>query len=172
MHGWTHKIPSGQCFGPDTYVTFSSLVPKLGCWICISIPDRTTIPTCIGISQHKSLTKLATHIYETAERKLGSYPAEATQGRCLVPAQDLDDVSQPTDVSDVWGRGQAYLQSDQGPRNSDCAGPCRNAPSHHPPWLREHEVDETVRQLQAQYCVDLDDVLESKQQIANTLFFE
>lgn len=42
-------------------------------------------PTCIGISWKKSLTKLTNHIYETAERKLGSYPGETTQAAALCP---------------------------------------------------------------------------------------
>ena len=65
------------------------------------------IPCGIGIAQTKTLAKLANHIAKTAERKPGSYPRELAQvfNLAALPAQDLDDLLQATDVGDVWGVG-------------------------------------------------------------------
>ena len=62
----------------------------------------TGIPTCIGMAPTKTLAKLANHIAKTTERKPGSYPKEFAQvfNLAALPAQDLDDVLQATEVGD------------------------------------------------------------------------
>ncbi len=132
----------------------------------------TGIPTCIGMAPTKTLTKLANHIAKTTERKPGSYPKEFAQvfNLAALPAQDLDDVLQATEVGDVWGVGpriSAQLR-DGGIRT------VLDLTRMDPATARRGwsvTLEKTVRELQGQPCVDLDDAPGPKQQIACTRSF-
>ncbi len=130
------------------------------------------IPTCIGIAPTKTLAKLANHIAKTAERKPGSYPQELAQvcNLAALPAQDLDDVLQATAVGEVWGVGPRIAKQliEGGIRTvldlarMDLATIRRG-------W--NVTLEKTVRELQGQPCVELDDAPGPKQQIACTRSF-
>jgi DNA polymerase V len=132
----------------------------------------TGIPTCIGMAPTKTLAKLANHIAKTAERKPGSYPVEFAQvfNLAALPAQDLDDVLRATDVGDVWGVGpriskqlkEGGIQTVLDLTRMDPATARRG-------W--SVTLEKTVRELQGQPCIDLDDAPGPKQQIACTRSF-
>lgn len=130
------------------------------------------IPTCIGIGPTKTLAKLANHIAKTAERKPGSYPKELAQvfNLASLPAQDLDDVLQATDVGDVWGVGPRISEQlrERGIRT------VLDLTRMDPTTARRGwsvSLEKTVRELQGQTCIDLDDAPGPKQQIACTRSF-
>lgn len=132
----------------------------------------TGVPCCVGIASTKTLAKLANHIGKTAERKPGSYPAELAQVCNLagLPAQDLDDVLQATDVGEVWGVGRRItaqlkeggVHTVQDLRRLDPATVRRR-------WSLT--MERTVRELQGQPCIQLDDAPSAKQEIACTRSF-
>lgn len=130
------------------------------------------IPCCIGIGTTKTLAKLANHIAKTAERKPGSYPAELSRicNLARLPAQELDEVLAATAVGEVWGVGRriaAQLQAGGIHTVLDLArldlGTVRQR------W--SVVLERTVRELQGQPCVDMDDSPADKQQIACTRSF-
>ena len=130
------------------------------------------IPTCIGIARTKTLAKLANHIAKTAERKPGSYPAELAQvcNLAALPAQDLDDILQATDVGEVWGVGRRISKQLKEHGIQTVLDLVRMDPA----TIRRGwnvTLEKTVRELQGQPCVDLDDAPEPKQQIACTRSF-
>ncbi len=130
------------------------------------------IPTCIGIAPTKTLAKLANHIAKTAERKPGSYPAELAQvcNLAALPAQDLDDILQATDVGEVWGVGRRISKQLKEHGIQTVLDLVRMDPA----TIRRGwnvTLEKTVRELQGQPCVDLDDAPEPKQQIACTRSF-
>ena len=130
------------------------------------------IPCCIGIGPTKTLAKLANHIAKTAERKPGSYPAELARicNLASLPAQDLDEVLAATPVGEVWGVGRriaAQMQAGGFHTVLDLVrldlGMVRRR------W--SVVLERTVRELQGQPCVGLDDTPADKQQIACTRSF-
>nr|WP_252374487.1 DUF4113 domain-containing protein [Hydrogenophaga sp. 2FB] len=130
------------------------------------------MPCCIGIASTKSLAKLANHIAKQADRKPGSYPVEHAQVCDLTrlsPSQ-LDELLAATDVADVWGVGRRISKqlNDQGvhtaldlKRMSPAAA--RNG------WSVVFE--RTVRELQGESCMDIEDVAPDKKEIACTRSF-
>lgn len=132
----------------------------------------TGIPTCIGIAPTKTLAKLANHIGKTAERKPGSYPAELAQvcNLGVLPAQDLDDVLQATAVGEVWGVGPRIAKQLQEGGIHNVLQLARMDPA----TIRRGwnvTLEKTVRELQGQPCIELDDAPGPKQQIACTRSF-
>jgi DNA polymerase V len=132
----------------------------------------TGIPTCIGIAPTKTLAKLANHISKTAERKPGSYPAEMAQvcNLAALPAQDLDAVLQATAVGEVWGVGRRIAKQLQDAGIHTVLDLARMDPA----TIRRRwsvTLERTVRELQGQPCIELDDAPQSKQQIACTRSF-
>jgi DNA polymerase V len=132
----------------------------------------TGIPTCIGIASTKTLAKLANHISKNAERKPGSYPAELAQvcNLAALPAQELDEVLQATAVGEVWGVGRRIAKQLQDGGIHTVLDLARMDPA----TIRRGwnvTLEKTVRELQGQPCVELDDAPEPKQQIACTRSF-
>ena len=130
------------------------------------------IPTCIGIAQTKTLAKLANHIAKTAERKPGSYPQELAQvcNLAALPAQDLDDVLAATGVGDVWGVGPRIGKQLQDANVRTVLDLVHADPA----TIRRRwgvMLERSVRELQGQCCVDLDDAPGPKKQIACTRSF-
>ena len=132
----------------------------------------TGIPTCIGIAPTKTLAKLANHIAKTAERKPGSYPAEFAQvfNMAALPAQDLDDILQATDVGDVWGVGpRISKQLKEGGIRTVLDLTRMDPATARRGW--SVTLEKTVRELQGQPCIELDDAPGPKKQIACTRSF-
>ena len=167
--------PSQEIYSDESFVGLQGLRGDLitrSHAIRARIHQWVGIPCGIGIGQTKTLAKLANHIAKTAERKPGSYPAELAQvcNLTALPAQDLDDVLQATEVGDVWGVGpriSAQLR-DGGIRT------VLDLTRMDPATARRGwsvTLEKTVRELQGQPCVDLDDAPGPKQQIACTRSF-
>lgn len=130
------------------------------------------IPTCVGIAPTKTLAKLANHIAKTAERKPGSYPAELAQvcNLAALPASDFDALLAATDLGEVWGIGRRLAQQ------------LRDAGAHSVLDVARMDaamvrkrwgvvLERTVRELQGQSCIQLDDAPPPKQEIACTRSF-
>ena len=130
------------------------------------------IPTGIGIGATKTLAKLANHVAKSADRKPGSYSAEHARVCNLagLPAADLDAVLEATDVGEVWGIGRriAKQMRDEGVVNVlqlveiDLATIRRR-------W--SVVLERTVRELQGQTCILMEDAPPPKQEIAYTRSF-
>ena len=130
------------------------------------------IPTCIGIAPTKTLAKLANFISKNAERKPGSYPKELAQvcNLALLPAQDLDDLLQATDVGDVWGVGRRFAEQ----LRSKGIHTVLDLKRMDPTTIRQGwgvVMERTVRELQGQSCIEMDDAPSAKKQIACTRSF-
>ncbi|ARU04722.1 DNA polymerase V subunit UmuC [Comamonas serinivorans] len=130
------------------------------------------IPTCVGIAQTKTLAKLANHISKTAERKPGSYPAELAQvcNFAALPASDLDAILAATPVGEVWGVGRRIGKQLNDAGISTVLDLARMDPVV--ARMRWSVVlERTVRELQGQSCIDLDDAPAPKKMIACTRSF-
>ncbi|MDO9437730.1 Y-family DNA polymerase [Hydrogenophaga sp.] len=132
----------------------------------------TGIPTCVGIASTKTLAKLANYVAKSAERKPGSYPAELAQvcNLAALPAQDVDDILRATAVNEVWGVGRkisAKLKAEGVEHVLQLA-------AADPATVRRRwgvTLERTVRELQGQPCIELDDAPGPKKQIACTRSF-
>lgn len=130
------------------------------------------IPCGVGIAPTKTLAKLANHIAKTAERKPGSYPAQLAQVCNLAELQatELEALLRLTPITDVWGIGrrlgaqlmEAGIGNVQELRRMDVATVRRR-------W--GVVLERTVRELQGQSCISLDDAPAPKQMIACTRSF-
>ncbi len=132
----------------------------------------TGLQTCVGIGSTKTLAKLANHIAKTAERQPGSYPAELAQvcdfGR--LSGSDLDAVFAGTEVGELWGIGPRIVDQLRvlGVRT------VLDAARLDPATVRRRwsvTLERTVRELQGQPCIGLEQAPAPKQQIACTRSF-
>lgn len=130
------------------------------------------IPCGIGIAPTKTLAKLANYVAKTAERKPGSYPDDLAQvcNFGALPASDLDTILATTEVGEVWGIGRrigAQLQAEGVKTVLDFV---RLTPS----TVRGRwgvVLERTLRELQGQPCIQLDDCPSPKKEIACTRSF-
>ncbi|MDI1272346.1 Y-family DNA polymerase [Polaromonas sp.] len=132
----------------------------------------TGIPTGIGIAATKTLAKLANHVAKSADRKPGSYPAELARVCNLanLPAADLDAVLQATAVGEVWGVGRRI--ADQ--LNEGGVLTVLDLVRLDPATVRRRwsvVLERTVRELQGQQCISLEDQPAPKKEIAYTRSF-
>ncbi|MBS0400903.1 MAG: DUF4113 domain-containing protein, partial [Proteobacteria bacterium] len=132
----------------------------------------TGLPTCVGIGPTKTLAKLANHIAKSAERKPGSYPAELAQvcNLAILPASELDAIMAATEVSEVWGIGPRIA----GQLRMLNVRTVRDAASLDPATVRRRwsvTLERTIRELQGQPCIGLEQQPSAKQQIACTRSF-
>jgi len=132
----------------------------------------TGIPTGIGIASTKTLAKLANHIAKSADRKAGSYPRELARVCNLanLPAADLDAVLQATDVSEVWGVGRRIAEQ----LNEGGVHTVLDLVRLDPATVRRRwsvVLERTVRELQGQQCITLEDQPAPKKEIAFTRSF-
>ena len=130
------------------------------------------IPTGIGIGATKTLAKLANHIAKSADRKPGSYPADLARVCNLhaLPASDLDAVLAATDVGEVWGVGRRISEQ------LVCEGVTNvlQLTQMDPATVRRRwsiVLERTVRELQGQSCITLEDQPPPKKEIAFTRSF-
>ena len=132
----------------------------------------TGLPTCIGIGQTPTLAKLANHVAKSAERKPGSYPAEFAQvlNLAALPSSDFDAIMQATEVGEVWGVGPRIGRQLVEIGITTVLDLVRMDPVV---ARRRWSVvlERTVRELQGQPCVTLDEAPPDKKQIAHTRSF-
>ena len=132
----------------------------------------TGIPTGIGIAATKTLAKLANHIAKSADRKPGSYPAELARvcNLASLPASDLDAVLQATAVGEVWGVGRRIAEQ----LNEGGVTTVLDLVRLDPATVRRRwsvVLERTVRELQGQQCITLEDQPPPKKEIAFTRSF-
>lgn len=132
----------------------------------------TGIPTGIGMAATKTLAKLANHVAKSADRKPGSYPGEMARvcNLASLPASDLDAVLQATDVGEVWGVGRRI--SDQ--LKEGGVQTVLDLVRLDPAMVRRRwsvVLERTVRELQGQQCITLEDQPSPKKEIAFTRSF-
>ena len=136
------------------------------------INQWTGIPCGVGIGATKTLAKLANHIAKTAERKPGSYPESlATVCNLLnLPGSDVDAILAATDVGEVWGVGRRIGQQLRDAGVTSVLDLARLSPS----MVRDRwsvVLERTVRELQGEACISLDDAPSPKKHIACTRSF-
>ena len=130
------------------------------------------IPTGIGFGTTKTLAKLANYVAKTADRKPGSYPAEFARvcNLAALPAADLDAVLAATEVGEVWGVGRRIAQQLQEGGITNVLQLVQLDPA----TVRRRwsvVLERTVRELQGQACISLEDAPPPKKQIAHTRSF-
>ena len=130
------------------------------------------IPCGVGIGATKTLAKLANHIAKTAERKPGSYPDSLATVCSLanLPSSDMDALLAATDVGEVWGVGRRIGQQLRDSGVQTVLDLARLSPS----MVRDRwsvVLERTVRELQGEACISLDDAPAPKKQIACTRSF-
>jgi DNA polymerase V len=130
------------------------------------------IPCCIGVGQTKTLAKLANYIAKTAERKPGSYPANLAQvcNLASLARNELEELLAATAVGEVWGVGRrigAQLEADGIKTVLDLAR--LDAATVRARW--SVTLERTVRELQGQPCISLEEAAPPKQEIACTRSF-
>lgn len=130
------------------------------------------IPCGIGIGPTKTLAKLANHIAKSAARKPGSYPRELAQVCNLgaLPASDIDSLLARTDVGEVWGIGPRIARQFQEAGIHTALDAARLDPA----LVRRRwsvVLERTIRELQGQPCIPLENAPSPKQQIACTRSF-
>ena len=130
------------------------------------------VPCGIGIGVTKTLAKLANHIAKTADRKPGSYPAVLARVCDLsaLPASDFEAVLAATDLGEVWGIGHrigAQLRAEGLATALDVA-------RMDPAMVRRRwsvTLERTVRELQGQPCMGIEEAPAPKKEIACTRSF-
>lgn len=132
----------------------------------------TGIPCGVGIGSTKTRAKLANHIAKTAERKPGSYPSELATVCHLesLPQSDVDAMMAVTDVGEVWGVGRQLSKQLKALGICSVLDLTRLSTS----MVRKRwnvVLERTVRELQGEPCISLDEAPPPKQQIACTRSF-
>lgn len=130
------------------------------------------IPCGVGIGGTKTRAKLANYIAKTAERKPGSYPSELAQVCNLeaLPASDVDALMAATEVGEVWGVGRQIGKHLKALGVHTALDLTRLSPT----MVRSRwnvVLERTVRELQGEPCIALEDAPPPKQQIACTRSF-
>ncbi len=132
----------------------------------------TGLPTCVGIGSTKTLAKLANHIAKTAERKPGSF-APALAGVCnlnALPGSDLDAVFASIEVGEIWGIGpRIAAQLRELGVNTVLDAVCLDPAMVRRRW--SVTTERTIRELQGQPCMALEEHPPPKREIACTRSF-
>jgi DNA polymerase V len=132
----------------------------------------TGVPCGVGIGSTKTLAKLANHVAKTADRKPGSYPAHLARvcNLAALSPTELQAVMQATPLGEVWGIGRRIATRLEEAGHSTVWDVARLDV----PTVRRHfgvTVERTVRELQGQACIALEDNPAPRQQIAYTRSF-
>lgn len=132
----------------------------------------TGIPCGVGLGKTKTLAKFANMVAKSADRKPGSYPPELARVCNLgaLPAADLDAVMEATKVEEVWGIGRRIAQqlNDEGVTN------VLQLVLIDPATIRRRwsvVLERTVRELQGQACIAMEEQPPPKKEIAFTRSF-
>jgi DNA polymerase V len=136
------------------------------------ILDWIGIPCGVGIGPTKTLAKLANHIAKSAERKPGSYPSELATvcNLAVLPMATREAVMAATEVGDVWGVGPRIGKQLRDTGVLTALDLARMSPS----LVRERwsvVLERTVRELQGESCLAIEDAPPPKKQIAHTRSF-
>lgn len=136
------------------------------------ILDWIGIPCGVGIGLTKTLAKLANHIAKSAERKPGSYPSELATvcNLAVLPLATREAVMAATEVGDVWGVGPRIGKQLRDAGVLTALDLARMSPS----LVRERwsvVLERTVRELQGESCLAIEDAPPPKKQIAHTRSF-
>ena len=130
------------------------------------------IPVGVGIGKTKTLAKLANHVAKSADRKPGSYPARHARvcDLAALSAEELAAVLAATQIGDIWGIGPRLTAQFQAEGLKSALDVARMDPA----TARRRwsvVVERTVRELQGQSCIKLEDVPPAKKEIACTRSF-
>ena len=130
------------------------------------------IPTGIGIGRTKTLAKLANHVAKSADRKSGSYPVEFARvcNLATLAPSDMDTVLAATKAEDIWGIGRRITEqlAQLGVHTA------LDVTRMDPRVVRKRwsvVLERTVRELQGQPCIDLEEMAPAKKEIAVTRSF-
>lgn len=130
------------------------------------------IPCGVGIGPTKTLAKLANHIAKTAERKPGNYP-ECLAIVCnlaTLPTSERESLMAATEVGEVWGVGRRIGQQLNEAGVHSVLDLARMSPS----MVRQRwslVLERTVRELQGEVCINIENSPAPKKQIAHTRSF-
>ena len=127
---------------------------------------------CNNAGPTKTLAKLANHVAKAAERKPGSYPSEFATvcNLAVLSLASREALMAATEVGDVWGVGPRISKQlrDAGVLTAlDLA-------RINPALVRERwsvVLERTVRELQGESCLAIEDAPAPKKQIAHTRSF-
>ena len=125
----------------------------------------TGLPVCVGIGPSKTLAKLANH---TAKRKLLD-----DTGVCdfnALPEERRDEVLGRIEVGDIWGVGRKLSAKLQAMGITTALDLRRQDPE----YMRQQfsvVMEKTVRELQGEACMELEEVVPDKQQIISSRSF-
>ncbi|TAL65824.1 MAG: Y-family DNA polymerase [Burkholderiaceae bacterium] len=130
------------------------------------------IPTGIGIGPTKTLAKLANHVAKSAARKPGSYPGEFAHvcNLAALPSSDFEALLDATDLGEIWGIGPRIGAQLRGEGLNTALDVVRMDPA----MVRRRwsvVLERTVRELQGQPCIALEDAPPPKREIACTRSF-
>lgn len=126
----------------------------------------------VGIGSTKTLAKLANHVSKDAERKPGSYPAHLAQV-CNYEAlseKEKREILKSTLVGDIWGVGRRL-----GGQLAEVGVITALDLAQMDPVVVRRKwsvvLERTVRELNGQSCIALEDIPTEKKQIAVTRSF-
>lgn len=130
------------------------------------------LPVGIGFGPTKTLAKLANHVAKSADRKPGSYPAQFARVCNLVALSEAERaaVLDATPLGDVWGIGRKLSAQLQEAGLRTALDVARMGPA----MVRRRwsvVVERTVRELQGQSCIALENAPPPKREIACTRSF-
>lgn len=130
------------------------------------------IPCGVGIGPTKTLAKLANHVAKTAERKPGSYPSDLATvcNLAVLPLPAREAILAATEVGDVWGVGPRIGKQLRDAGVLTALDLAKMSPS----MVREQwsvVLERTVRELQGEPCMAIEDTPPPKKQIAHTRSF-
>lgn len=128
------------------------------------IKQFTGLPVCVGIGPSKTLAKLANHVAKKRPQYGGALDLAD-----LLPTEH-DELLASIECADIWGIGRKLA-----PRLQDI-GICnalqlRQAP---PEFIRQQfsvVLEKTVRELQGQSCIDLEEIAPPKKEIISSRSF-
>lgn len=131
------------------------------------------IPCGIGIAPTKTLAKLANHVAKEADRRPGEpYPAALARvcNLAALPSSEVDAVLAATPVREVWGIGPRLSAQLQGEGVASALDLVRLEPA----LVRRRwsvVVERTVRELQGQPCMAVEDAPPARREVSTTRAF-
>ncbi|MDN7919202.1 Y-family DNA polymerase [Burkholderia gladioli] len=123
------------------------------------------IPTCVGIGPSKTLAKLTNHV---AKKELGGQ-ASGVCDLTALPSAARDRLIDPIHVEEVWGVGRrvgAQLRA----MRIGTVGQLRRAPADLIRRRFSVVLERTVRELNGEACLDIDDIAERQQIVCSRSF--
>jgi len=131
------------------------------------------VPSCVGIAPTKTLAKLANHVAKEADRKPDvNYPARlgAVCNLAALHEDELEAIFAATEVREVWGIGSRLAQQ----LNDEGVHTVRDLVRVDAATARRRwsvVMERTVRELQGQSCIALDDAPAPRKEVSCTRAF-